>query len=626
MKRLAVIGLLVWAAQGCECVQLPDGRYRCDETTGDDCEVDAGVDAGHDAGADDGGGTANAGHFDAGACGRQWCWDHPRLNGRTTMRSVFAVSANDVWAVGHAGNAIHWDGQGWEPVHTGTQANLHRVWAARPDSVWMVGHAGTILEWNGQELVRHDAGFAADWRGIAANARRDVQLVGLLGALARYDGQQWVRPVAPNAGHLYVAAAWSDGGAIAMGDNALRFATEQWSLMPKPPNAGAITGLWAPAHDDVWAGGGGGYLAHNATGDLTDAGAWEILDSGSSAPLTSVFALGSHGFWSSTNGLWESTSPVRLASTAIYGIHGLSESDVWAVGPGALLHRTAPGSFPTQTWPGETASVWLQGVAMVPGGGAWAVGDQHAVLTRDGGTWSRLRNDGNVNSGTYHDVWTAAGAPVIAVGGDPIRLAYWDAGAQVMSRINLGFSEELWGVWGSSANDIWAVGQSRRIVHFDGGGWSELPQNPMCGSTDFEEVSGTGPDDVWIVGTNGCVLHWTGSSFTDESMTTPEVLIGVALLPPDQVWVAANAGRIYRRTGAGAWTSEVTSAQRLHDLVAYGGALYAVGDSALVLRRDPGGAWARMVVPAEASLQTITAAPGEGLLTAGQTGSILYTR
>ncbi len=628
MRRLAAL-FAVCSFAACRCVELPEGEYRCDPSTGGDCEdageaVDAGADAGPelDAGVD-------AGGFVLSPCTEQWCWDHPRPLGRVHLRSVFELRRDDVWAVGHAGNVLHYDGEGWRQVPANTGANLFDVWGFADDSVWIVGAAGTILEWDGQRFVRHDAGVGNELRAIAAANRRNMHVFGSNGAVLRYDGQ-WTRPVVPpNLGQFFAAAGWPDGGVLAYGDNGLRYSGGAWSVVPKPPDAGAINALWARSSQDIWAAGAAGGLWRNTSGDL-DQG-WVALDAGTSNALHAVFAIGDHGYWGSgSNGLWETTSSVPLATQAIWGIHGLSENDLWAVGPGQLLHRRLDGTFFDDQWPPEDFSTWLQGIALVPGGGAWAVGDGHSVFVRDGGTWSRVRNEGNVNFGWYYDVWASPQGPVVAVGGDPIRIAYWDAGAGQMSEVDPGFSEELWGVWGASPSDVWAVGQGRRIVRFDGGTWTVLPQDQLCPGGDYEEVTGTGPDDVWIVGNSGCVVRWDGRSFSDESVGVGDLLNGVATPARGEVFVASMTGRVWRRVGDAGWSSETLPATgTLHDLTAYAGTVWAAGDNAVLLRRDPvTGAWARTIVPSEQNfrLQTITSSPGEGLLAAGQHGVIFFRK
>ncbi|HEY5955503.1 MAG TPA: hypothetical protein VIV60_03070, partial [Polyangiaceae bacterium] len=70
----------------------------------------------------------------------------------------------------------------------------------------------------------------------------------------------------------------------------------------------------------------------------------------------------------------------------------------------------------------------------------------------------------------------------------------------------------LYGVWGSSDSDIWAVGYNNNIVHWNGIAWS----TSLSGTTgELHAVWGSGPNDVWAVGE--AMLHWDGRTWKSVS-------------------------------------------------------------------------------------------------------------
>jgi hypothetical protein len=88
----------------------------------------------------------------------------------------------------------------------------------------------------------------------------------------------------------------------------------------------------------------------------------------------------------------------------------------------------------------------------------------------------------------------------------------------------------LYGIGGSSANDVWAVGyatprydqytEAPLIEHWDGTSWS-LVANPNQDAGELYAVAALSTDDVWTVGTAPAgdelatlVLHWDGKSWT----------------------------------------------------------------------------------------------------------------
>ena len=66
------------------------------------------------------------------------------------------------------------------------------------------------------------------------------------------------------------------------------------------------------------------------------------------------------------------------------------------------------------------------------------------------------------------------------------------------------------GTWGSSANDVWAVGLAGTILHYDGTSWS--PVSSPTAET-LWSVWGSAPDDVWAAGGNGTLLRWNGEAW-----------------------------------------------------------------------------------------------------------------
>ena len=96
-------------------------------------------------------------------------------------------------------------------------------------------------------------------------------------------------------------------------------------------------------------------------------------------------------------------------------------------------------------------------------------------------------------------------------------------------------TQDLWGVWGSSPSDLWAVGGNGRnpgeatLLHFDGTSWQLVPlpvlQRPNVYA--LYKVWGSAPSDVWVVGQRGVVLRFDGSSWREELVGASDDLIAV---------------------------------------------------------------------------------------------------
>ena len=122
----------------------------------------------------------------------------------------------------------------------------------------------------------------------------------------------------------------------------------------------------------------------------------------------------------------------------------------------------------------------------------------YTVETGDGGTELVTRN------------WPKARIVVAFALGDPevdaIRLlsTYSDDYGKTWSSLTTNTTQTLYGLWGSGANDLFAVGTGGTILHYDGTAWSE-----MTSGTDLtlEAVWGTVSGEVHAVGEYGVILR-----------------------------------------------------------------------------------------------------------------------
>jgi len=115
----------------------------------------------------------------------------------------------------------------------------------------------------------------------------------------------------------------------------------------------------------------------------------------------------------------------------------------------------------------------------------------------------------------------------------------------------LSVPDRLYGVAGTSADDVWAVGlepSSSLIMHWDGSSWATSFTEPVGF---FRAVSAVTASDAWAVGGTGwfdeshtLAEHWDGSSWTQASTPTPGsgVFNGVAATSAEDVWAVGLIG------------------------------------------------------------------------------------
>jgi hypothetical protein len=222
-------------------------------------------------------------------------------------------------------------------------------------------------------------------------------------------------------------------------------------------------------------------------------------------------------------------------------------------GESGILHwRPEQG---TQVYLSDIRSVWAASAHDV-----FAVSDG-AVLHFDGNYWRAMDAGGCGCEDGLYGVWGSSATSVYAVGLAGAVLHWTGQEWTPESDPDLG-SDDLYATWGSSAGDVWAVGDFGRIVHFDGADWTTVAADPVTAQPLFS-IWGTGPANAWAVGGTGTILHWDGSSWTPQSLPDSVTLTSVWGTSPTDVWAAGFSdscgcgggdGVLYHYDGAG-WTA-----------------------------------------------------------------------
>ena len=91
----------------------------------------------------------------------------------------------DVWAVGNAGKAFHWDGTAWTEVSSGLAVNLYSVRGDTAGKVWATGDNGLVLRWTGSGWATEKTGTLKPLYGLAPLGDAGLLVVGQDGAVLR---------------------------------------------------------------------------------------------------------------------------------------------------------------------------------------------------------------------------------------------------------------------------------------------------------------------------------------------------------------------------------------------------------------------------------------------------------
>lgn len=224
--------------------------------------------------------------------------------------------------------------------------------------------------------------------------------------------------------------------------------------------------------------------------DTNDAlnGIWGRVDGASAR----VVAVGDSGAIAGFDGTaW--TAANTLGSVNLESIAGLSEDNLIAVGWGGAF-ELVEGAWVVQTVP-ETPQlnhVWTDGTVVV------AVGQEGSIATRRAGTWTTITHESR---------------------------------------------KALYGVSGTSPNDLWAVGEDGLLLHFDGGAWTEVPTGT---TSSLWGVLARSPSEVIVVGSSGVAFRTDGVDIVDLPTGVNNNLYGLSVSIANVVWAVGSQGMTLR--------------------------------------------------------------------------------
>jgi hypothetical protein len=181
----------------------------------------------------------------------------------------------------------------------------------------------------------------------------------------------------------------------------------------------------------------------------------------------------------------------------------------------------------------------------------------------------------------------------------------------------------LWGIWGSGPADVWVAGYRAStlagvLLHWNGHGWSldaGVARPPMTA------VWGSTATDVWAMGDQGTILHSDGSAWLATRSDTSATCNGIWGSGPGDVWAIEAPGSLRHWNGA-TWSTTVLASGSLRALWGSGpGDVFVVGDDGIV--HWDGSAWATMTGVAH-PLLGVWGSSAENVWAVGGAGTIMH--
>jgi hypothetical protein len=226
-----------------------------------------------------------------------------------------------------------------------------------------------------------------------------------------------------------------------------------------------------------------------------------------------VFCAGGKGLVGKRNAAGWAAVPSGT-SEDLFDVWGSSPTDVWAVGAGGTRVRGNGTQLTAQQVP---VSSTLLGISGTSASDVWTVTDKNGVLRFDGASWSVVEADGSVTDGNgFARIWAQPGGATPKAYVSRSTLAgnfkyVVDACTASGCSVDLTVGEQLFGVWGFGS-EVWAVGDGGTglaAVHHGPGSWTTTKLD----AERFTGIGGSSASDIWVVG-EGELYHFDGVDWT----------------------------------------------------------------------------------------------------------------
>ncbi len=564
-----------------------------------------GAGAGFDAGTTNDGAATDAPigpvALEPGCSSDGWCWLRPRPTG-SLLYNVTGRAANDVWASGQAGAALHWDGRSWTShAVEGEVYDVVSVWTVGPNDAWAAG----------------DSGFF------------------------HWDGAHWTR--ATTTAGSAISGVGSEVWAVARSGTFMHLVGSSWATGSSPGSS--CSGIWVGSATDIWIACDAVYHFDGKT--FTDAGIGKGVSFLSASATNNVWAAYATGeIWHFDGSGWAKST--GYTGDGVWSLSARGPGDVWVLDRSDTLFHLQGTSW-RQTWrgqPSQTRSVFAIG------GDVWVSG-ANGMLARGDGTTFTASTDATLSN----HVWARS-----TYGFEPSRVWFGtDDGVQVWDGTSLSTlpgteGRSVTGLWASAPDDLWFVDNSYALERWNGSSIQTMlaseassflsgtsPSDVWCGFRHWDGQTwtvtgagdagytiaamwGSGPTDAWAVGSSGYVKHWDGQSWTRMTGLFSQPLRAVWGTGPNDVWIGGDNEQISRWDGQ-KWTSMHSGGDEgslIRGFAGRAGDIWALGGKTGALHWD-GVTMATSWTGSYVYLNAIWAGPTLGVFAAGG-GGILQHR
>ena len=187
--------------------------------------------------------------------------------------------------------------------------------------------------------------------------------------------------------------------------------------------------------------------------------------------------------------------------------------------------------------------------------------------------------------------------------------------------VETGVKKNIYGMWGTSAQNVYAVGALGSLWHWDGGGWT---QQASVAKADWRGVFGIDAQNIFAVGLAGTAAVFDGMTWKVAAVAGNQNLTGVfaATGPGGIVAFASSQSGIYKYGAASGWQKD----SLYNNFLAIHGSdathMWAVGMTGALAAWD-GASWTNQASGTSIALRDVWAASATLVYAVGEKGIIL---
>lgn len=263
----------------------------------------------------------------------------------------------------------------------------------------------------------------------------------------------------------------------------------------------ALKAVWAASSTEVFAVGDGGTVLHY------DGTAWSVqAELGGGAPVLTgvwgsspqdVFAIAQDGRLFHFDGAWQDRGDI--STEPLLGLWGAGPDDVFAVGFTGTIIRISGGGTVAMT---SNTGATFYAVSGTTAADITAAGSVGVIQHYNGSNWGPAPST-PLTGVTFYGVWVSPTSKVVAVGYQASNSVIEVKEANAWNRSTAPTSA-LRAVWGVDDTNIYTVGDTGVIAHFDGATWTPMAAIPT--TNQLNAISGSA-EDVFVVGEAGVILR-----------------------------------------------------------------------------------------------------------------------